>query len=524
MAKKSGAATKPSGGKGRGRGGARGGRGRPTKGDIAVDSIFSTMSVAGAGAFAKTAVRDADGPTSNATARAPRRDIDEKALRAVTEKYTLPLELIYGAVDTRGAGLLETVAQKISSLQGSNKKLNTAFWEHMEDLFPVLRQSAAGSLQFPDEAETVDADFLATLTWARLDNPAQRDTQHFVKAMLHVEKLNLTEVIGVTKKIQVDSKITLRNSVKLQFALLGALARTGFQMDAKLWEIMGSSWEAVVIHVFESSKTPVKNFVVAHRKVLELWFDSADLEHLHQCNVHGKDPDTTIIRRAFAATKIASSLFHDMAKKKSVQNFVAHVEEQLDSLEHHDYDLNEKASFEQIMRTEVAELKESGVMDADGKKAKIKYLTSYQEQQLLHIDDEWKLRYYARLKTSAVSLGLLSGFPWELAQWPSGGIEGCRETLKIPLELLEPLQNAREVALGHIKHDNTIVQMQKTLSHNSKDLLVLDPAMSLDFEYLDLVTPILTKKVHDDTLEALPCEKKPMKCVESLKALETVRS
>lgn len=92
---------------------------------------------------------------------------------------------------------------------------------------------------------------------------------------------------------------------------------------------MNAVWEEVVVETFEDNfkKLPVKNFIIAHRDVVELFTAMEDLEHLATCSSEGKDPKMDVLRRVLTWSRLGRSLFHDMGKKQSFQLFVAFIGE-----------------------------------------------------------------------------------------------------------------------------------------------------------------------------------------------------
>jgi arsenate reductase-like glutaredoxin family protein len=256
-----------------------------------------------------------------------------------------------------------------------------------------------------------------------------------------------------------------------------------FDTSNPIWTTMRTTWENVCVTVFEdnSKKLPAKNFIIAHMEILHLFMPKADLAHLADCQKNSNDPDVDILRRTMGTCRIARVLFHDLGMKKSLQLFISYVDEQIKNLEFHDFEKSEKDSFERIMRQEVTQLKEANVKPDDGKAAAIQYLCRPIRLHLLDMNDEWYNRLWARLKTLAVSLGLLVRWPWEAALFGKEKIEGCPLTVKIPMDLLTKSANAREVGLDLIKGEKTLSEMKRILTSNAKLLLQLDPTMNLDF-------------------------------------------
>ena len=72
---------------------------------------------------------------------------------------------------------------------------------------------------------------------------------------------------------------------------------------------MNAVWEEVVVETFEDNfkKLPVKNFIIAHREVVELFIAKEDLEHLATCNSEGKDPKMDVLRRVLTWSRLARS-------------------------------------------------------------------------------------------------------------------------------------------------------------------------------------------------------------------------
>jgi hypothetical protein len=212
-----------------------------------------------------------------------------------------------------------------------------------------------------------------------------------------------------------------------------------------------------------------------------------------------------------------------MGKKQSFQLFVAFIGEQLESLEHHEYDLKEKESFEKIMRAQVLDLKEAGVKPGDGKESIISFLSKERKHTFTDLNDEWFYRYAAKIKTAAVSTSLVPRWPWEHALFDGGKIEGCRETVRIPRELLSKMSNAREVGLGLIQGQACFADMKRILNNSFAMLANLDPTIKLDFLFMETVPEALTKKVKDSCIIALPTELQPKSFQSSLEQLEAIR-
>ena len=152
-----------------------------------------------------------------------------------------------------------------------------------------------------------------------------------------------------------------------------------YDCGSLLFDMMRGTWEDIVVNVFERNckKVPVKNFVVGNLNVLTLFNEQAQLLHLLDHSKSSSDPDVGILRQAFADSRIAQVLFHEMGKKSSLAAVVAYIEEQLNNLEFHDFLEGEKANFEQLMHLEVVQLLDAGIRYEHGKLSRSSVMTSY---------------------------------------------------------------------------------------------------------------------------------------------------
>ena len=141
----------------------------------------------------------------------------------------------------------------------------------------------------------------------------------------------------------------------------------------------------------------------------------------------------------------------------------------------------------------------------------------------MELKDEWFFRFWARVKTIAVSFGLVPRWPWEQGLFGDSKIEGIRETIKLPQALLLKVQNAREIGLNLIKGESTVQEMKRIFLNNEALLRKFDPPIAMDFEVLDGIPQVLTKEVKSKVLCALPTEATPCSPSECLNRLEVLK-
>ena len=247
-----------------------------------------------------------------------------------------------------------------------------------------------------------------------------------------------------------------------------------------------------------------------------------NLQHLADCQASSKEVNVDILRRSFGESRLARVLFHELGKKMSLQMFFANVEERIDALEFQDFNLLEKTSFETLMRNDVEQLKESGVKAGAGKDSALTFLNRKFVMTFPDLNDDWQYRYTPRSKTTSVSLHSSPRWLWEIALFENNKIPGCRETVKVPSELLMKINSAREVGLELIKGETKLSEMRRVLTNSSKLLLQLDPSMRLYFEFLNVAFELLEKKVKCETLAALPTESEPLTFAAPLSVSEDV--
>ena len=277
----------------------------------------------------------------------------------------------------------------------------------------------------------------------------------------------------------------------------------------ELWEVTKAGFDSALLETFEcSGKLPLINFIKTYKVPLGLYVLEDDLIHLAEALRDSTDPDGRVLRRCITASCTTASMFKDLTKKSQYVLFVAAINERLKQLDFNDFDEVALSDFPVVMAQEVQSLKESGFDAYETRTSWIEFMGSKVKVELSDLDDEWRVRREALLKTLAVSSNSIRRLPWEVALHGDQSIAGIRQTVSLSDKITEPYVNVREVMFSIMGDVRTLAEMLKILTSNEKLLYQSDRTCSvLELGYLkNHAEQDLLQSCHCACLAALPNE------------------
>ena len=137
---------------------------------------------------------------------------------------------------------------------------------------------------------------------------------------------------------------------------------------------------------------------------------------------------------------------------------------------------------------------------------KCEFLTATVELEAESVNDEWKFPFNARVTEAALSNGQLPKLRWEELVFGDGPIPGASSVAKIPQDLLDRREAAREeLAAGMPTGAPTFEEWVKSGNRRKVELRKLDRNIDLELDWLENHAPkILLQRIHDQVLEKLP--------------------
>ena len=233
-----------------------------------------------------------------------------------------------------------------------------------------------------------------------------------------------------------------------------------------------------------------------------------NMDQLTDCLVTGKDANTSVLAEVLKSSAIAKHLFGSMGLRMHYALYLTEINQQLQNLEHLNFDRSESNTFTELMRKEAQKVCPSVFKDYQKNKSTISMLGSNVSPTLTCADDEHVFRLAAKIKTVAVNVGDLAMLPWEEACLVKGEIPGVSQTIHIPADVLATAHNGRDGIMDLFPQRLArLSEYTKTFANHMNDLKFLDRTCLLEFEFLVKVAPTAIRNVvHQKVLDAFPTD------------------
>ena len=229
-------------------------------------------------------------------------------------------------------------------------------------------------------------------------------------------------------------------------------------------------------------------FVRSHKMHLSNFMCLDDISGVVDSIEKGEQPKPELLRAVLATSRVAKTMLAEQALKCSFDMFVLLISDWVKHLEHHDYDLTEVDSFKKLMRRESLAIEEAGIATWEKKVLCCNFLTVVARVQITDLDDEWQYRFSAEVKTAAISNGSVPQTPWEAVLWPEVQVQGVRQSVKVPEELLGDIRNVRgainQLFSGYAVDQLTFSEMKKIINPHIKALCALERTVIIDIVVL----------------------------------------
>ena len=183
---------------------------------------------------------------------------------------------------------------------------------------------------------------------------------------------------------------------------------------------------------------------------------------------------------------VGSEMYAEERQACELSHFVGEITQRITELELQHFGEEDVLQFKQICSHQ-AESLDNDLWDAvDGRELNLNFLSGTVATLTLNPNDEWAFPFQARLKTIAVSRGLVPRFPWETALYgDQGPIPGVPETVQVPESILFDIGNGREFVLGLLDGWQTIDSWKRAIKANIVEIRKADRTFGLDEEFLN---------------------------------------
>ncbi len=273
--------------------------------------------------------------------------------------------------------------------------------------------------------------------------------------------------------------------------------------------MMSSIYDRVLREHYETNffgkHIPVSSFIKTFEPELSLLMRKGDLE-IASAACRRKEDLPVDALRGVLQTEIGRALFSDAALRLDWSAYVTTINNRLRDVEFHDFSVGEVRSFKQICTREAKSL-QSNTDKIWGKTAQpIAFCGRTVDMRITCVNDSWAFKLVAMVKSVGASTRVIPRLPWDRAVFGDGKIEGIRETVKLPEELIADSKNARQAALTLLGGTaQSISDMKAIMNANASALLSMDRSFCIELDFLNKrAGDLVTASGHSQVLAALP--------------------
>lgn len=448
--------------------------------------------------------------------RATRRDTDDAVDRAMDTRL-LPhysIGKLEGAVNSKGQRVRDRIAEQVRKNRPEKKKLTTQFWTELINAFHLVPEtSGSGELPDPDPEDVhVREDLLERIGMAHADNPAGRSVEPLERYLERCEDLSYVELYGCIKASMEGPRVIRSASGRLLVAILKYIARSGAKDKfPEMWAAMASKFDEVLAENYEgffSRGVPALNWLRVHRPLVQLYADPQDMQALATCLENEVSPPVAVLQRTIRASKVLAVMFAESAKRIDYENFLQLVSQRLKDLEFHEFIESEVRAFKGMMLMQTRAMSAAGRRCTNKTADAILFFGAEIFVARATLDDDWELRFHAKVKSLACNSGVLKLLPWESVLYGTGNVPNTSQTVRPPADLLAEYSNVREVVLRNLgMGPHTFADMRRVAAGSSKVWLGLDRSFSLELACLtEAAEKLAIDRIHTTTLGILPGE------------------
>ena len=461
-----------------------------------------------------------------------KRDSEERVQRIIDRKFAnIDAVIIDSRRNKAGQSLRDVIAQALRDLTPRRKYLSFAFWTKLFDDFDLHSAFVEQLPPVGDHIPIAD-DLLEALMVATAENPATRSSEPLEAFLEFCTAVNEAELVLILKSTVEGPVISRRQSRKMQLFLMKHIGRASVHTKfPHIWNVIREPFDGVLNAAYKEHQAKCDssrlNFIRAHSEALHSFVSPDQLSSMVDVIQNRANVDQRILREV-AQTAIGASLFLPESLQLNYANFITNCTEQLNSIEHNDFEYSEYLSFRQVMLAETNALIKQGHKPYAKKATSLEFLGREMEVSVSSIHDEWDLRFKARIKSIAVSTGDLPRLPWERISFgDSGHLAGLPTVVRIPPKLLESARNAREAAIKATDGSGaSFSEMRQLINHKDTldTLMSIDRSFILEFNFLvHSAEPLCVESIRHSISQALPTLEVGKEIDESIQTIRKVK-
>lgn len=435
--------------------------------------------------------QDAQKPAKRQRYQPKRRDVDAKVERTLTESGRIshiPKAVWAVKTNDRGQTLAEYTAEGLEALHEDKQRLGSKWWANTFDMFGLHHAVPLPEPHVDDEegGDTPPDELLECLAACHCDNVVRASIVPLERFLEYCGSMNEVVTHGLLSALTPSPTLTLQNAVRGQVAVMKAWARTGdHHLHPKYMEAMRISFDYAMKSTWGNlaeGGLMQKSFWNTHRGAFSLLAPDDFWARAFENDTVAHAPDDVM---TLVETETGKAMFQAELLKLGGVVFQAKIEQKINDLQREDWDPVAVAAFQELMKLEVRQLVDTGVKRFDKVQSTLVFFVKNLRITADSVDDEWQVRFAARLKMAAVNNGQLRRTPWEELTIEPGSIEQAPRRGKIPDDLLVRAAAARDEIWNVCGLEQlTLEEMKSKISGREKNFKKLDDTFSLELEYL----------------------------------------
>lgn len=254
-------------------------------------------------------------------------------------------------------------------------------------------------------------------------------------------------------------------------------------------------------------RLPAANWIRTHTPELSLFLPEPALRECSEAMQKNSTPPDQALE-AVLGVPLGSHIFQCFRDKKLLSDFVKSVRKRLDDLDNLDYQAAELAAAQDVIEREARPLATIGFGPYTVVKQQVPFLNVDLPLEMKGALGIWAKHLAAKTKAIAMQAKQVRLLPWEELLFGGVEVPGARQSLLLDPEMIDNFGNVRDAAMAMLGDSpSSIVDMQRTMNSNRKELLECDEHFDLELAYLNTYAETkLSDKLRDDILAALPSE------------------